>query len=141
MSKIPEILLKWRDQPNRLSRTHERYSTEAFHRIKAKYLAKWLADHNPRHPEIIVWGAGKSSRNRAEYLTDYGIHITSYIDVDPNKIDQIIQGRPVLSHNDIPPNEECFIVSYVGNRGVNKQISDHLNTRDYRLGKHFIFAA
>jgi glycosyltransferase involved in cell wall biosynthesis len=141
MGKIPEPLLKWRDHPDRLSRIHHRYSTDAFYQLKARYLAKWLTKHNPMHPNVVIWGAGRSSRKRAELLTDYGVNITHYIDVNPNKIGQKIHGRLVWSPDDIPSPNEAFIVSYVGNRGVNKKISAHLNTKNFKLGKHFIFAA
>lgn len=141
MAKIPDVLLKWRDQPDRLSRTHKRYSVEAFYKTKAKYLAHWLAEHNPHQPDVLIWGAGSSSRKRAELLTQHGIRIAQYIDVDPNKIGQKIHGRTVLSYQEIPQKDKCFIISFVGNRGVNEEIAAHLNNRGYILGKHFIFAA
>lgn len=141
MAKLSEVLLQWRDQSDRLSRTNARYSAEAFYKTKAKYLAQWLSKHNPHHPEIVVWGAGRTSRKRAELLTRQGIHITHYIDVDPNKTGQEIHGRMVWSPDDIPPPGSHFIVSYVGNRGVNRKISAHLNQLGYSLGQHFLFAA
>lgn len=141
MTKLPEVLLEWHDRSDRLSRTHPRYSTEAFYKTKAQYLARWLQNNNPRHPEVAIWGAGRSSRKRAELLTDHGIRITHYIDVDPNKIGEKMEGRPVISYQEIPQMNKSFIVSYVANRGVNQQISTHLNDLGYRLGTDFIFAA
>lgn len=141
MAKIPEVLLRWRDQPDRLSRTHERYSLDAFYEIKARYLSRWLKNNNVHHPEVMVWGAGPTSRRRAEMLTRHGINITHYIDVDSGRIDQIINGRPVLDYNNVPTAGNCFIVSYVGLRGVNRQIQDHLEQRGYQPGRDFIFAA
>lgn len=141
MEKIPEVLLKWRDAPDRLSRNHDRYSAEAFYRVKSQYLARWLKRNNPRHPEVVIWGAGRSSRRRAEMLADYNIAITHYIDVDPNKIGQQIHGRPVWSPDEVPRSGEHFILSYVGNWGVNQQISTHLQKFGYDLGIDLIFAA
>lgn len=141
MRKLPEVLLQWRDQENRLSRNHPRYSTEAFYKIKAEYLAQWLQSQNPYHPYIVIWGAGRTSRKRAELLTQYGVRITHYIDVDPKKVGQNIHGRPVWGPDDIPADGARFIISYVGNRGVNQKIFDYLKERGYRLDKHFIFAA
>lgn len=141
MFKLPEVLLEWRDQDDRLSRNHSRYSPTAFYKIKAKYLARWLQQENPYHPYIVIWGAGRTSRKRAELLTQYGIHITNYIDVDPKKIGQNIHGRPVWGPNDIPEDGARFIVSYVGNRGVNQKIFAYLNKQGYDFGRHFIFAA
>lgn len=141
MEKLSEVLLKWRDKDDRLSRTHPHYSPAAFYKIKAEYLARWLERKNPYHPYIVIWGAGRTSRKRAELLTQYGIRITHYIDVDPQKIGQQIHGRPVWSPEDIPENGVRYIVSYVGNRGVNRKISNFLSQKKYLPERHFILAA
>lgn len=141
MNKVPENLLQWRDEPGRLSRTHPRYSVDAFYRIKAEYLARWLEKNNPFHPEVIVWGAGRTSRNRAELLTGYSIRISHYIDVDEDKIGNTVNGRPVRRAESLASPEDGFLVSYVGLRGVNKQIASFLKKRGFRQGKNYIFAA
>lgn len=141
IQKIPQTLLQWRDRPDRLSRTDPRYSTDSFYRIKAGYLARWLAVNNPHHPEILLWGAGKTSRQRAEYLTGYGIRITGYVDVDPKKIGNTIGGRNITSYKELPPAGKVFVVSYVGLRGANQQIREILTGRGYRAGREFLFAS
>ena len=141
MEKVPEVLLKWRDEPGRLSRNHPRYSFEAFYRVKAKYLALWLEAHNPRHPEVVIWGAGRVTRKRAEMLTGHGVEITHYVDIDPNKIGNEIQGRPVWGPDDLPVPGKCFVVPYVGRHGANKMIRTALEERGYREAEHFLFAA
>ncbi|HET6268434.1 MAG TPA: glycosyltransferase family A protein, partial [Acidobacteriota bacterium] len=40
MAKQPRTLLRWRERPQRLSRTDPRYSREAFDRLRALYLAR-----------------------------------------------------------------------------------------------------
>ncbi len=141
MNKVPEVLLQWRDEEGRLSRTHSRYSVDAFYRLKTQFLAQWLENNNPFHPEIIVWGAGRSSRKRAELLTDYGIRISRYLDVDDDKIGNTVDGRPVLPAKSLSSPEEGFIVSYVGLRGVNRQMASFLKKRGFSQGKNYIFAA
>ncbi len=79
--KISKMVLEWHDYGNRLTRNHPNYSDEAFYRIKTHYLAKWLKAYNPCHPEVLVWGASRISRVRAELLESYGIRIKSYIDI------------------------------------------------------------
>ena len=39
-TKLPEVLLRWREYPDRLTRTDSRYSLENFLRAKAHYLAE-----------------------------------------------------------------------------------------------------
>ncbi len=141
MAKVPETLVVWNDPPGRLSRTDSRYSPLAFYATKAEYLARWLARHNPRHPDIVLWGAGHESRKRAEFLVGHGVRITHYVDIDPRKIGQRIHDRPVLGPGQLPPPGTAFVVSYVGNRGAREEIRQRLDAKGYREGRHFILGA
>lgn len=102
MGKTPENLLVWNDPPDRLSRTHPRYARDAFFRCKAAYLARWLANNNPFHPDVILWGAGRTTRKRAEHLVDCGVRISAYVDIDPRSVGQTVHGRTVLGPDEVP---------------------------------------
>lgn len=140
-AKIPETLLVWNDPPGRLSRCDQRYATRAFYRVKASYLARWLRAHNPRHPEVVVWGAGRETRKRAELLVAEGVVITAYVDIDAKKIGRVVHGRPVLSMDELPPPGSCFVVPFVASRGARDANRCWLETRGYVLGRDFILAA
>ncbi len=140
MAKLPTVLVTWNDPPDRLSRTDPRYSFQAFYQCKAEYLARWLTANNPFHPHIIIWGAGRETRKRAEYLADHGIHIDRYVDVDPRKIGQVIHHRPVIDETTLPPPAHCFVVSYVSSRGARDDIRERLQSRGFREGDHFVMA-
>lgn len=133
MIKVENQVLRWIDSDNRLTRTDPRYSTDAFFKIKSHYLAEWLKKNNPFHPEIFVWGAGRLSRRRSDYLKNYGIEIKKYIDVKPRE--NSIHFEEIESPN------EAFIVSYVGNRGARSQIRSFLNDRQFIEGVHYILAS
>ena len=141
MTKVPRTLLRWNDPPQRLSRTDARYSYDAFFRVKAAYLAPWLAAHNPFHPRVCIWGAGRPSRRRAELLCDHGIEIASYIDVDPKKTGSPVHGRPRYHHTAMPGPDEVFVVSYVAKRGARAEIEQMLRGRGFVAGRNFIHAA
>ena len=141
MAKTPETLLTWNDPPDRLSRTDPRCSTEAFYRIKAHYLAKWLQTHNPHHPDIVVWGAGRKTRQRASLLTEQGLRIRAFIDVAPNKIGRPIHGIPVWGPHDLPAPRSCFVVPLVASRGARTTIMRFLGRQGYTLGINIIPAA
>lgn len=141
MAKVPETLLVWHDLPGRLSRTHPCYSVEAFYRLKAHYLARWLARHNPRHPELVVWGAGKTSRQRSAYLEAEGCRITGYVDINPKKEGRTAYGRPIHMPEAIVGPEFGFVVSYVGKRGAGELIRAQLVARGYVEGRDFLLAA
>lgn len=133
MTKVSANVLKWVDSEQRLTRTDPRYHQNYFHQLKAQYLTDWLKKHNPYHPNVLVWGAGRLSRRRSDFLSKNGVSITQYIDIK--------KASGVMHYQDIPPPGQCFIVSYVSNRGVRDQIKSFLIERNYREGIDFILAA
>ena len=133
MKKVDQPVLKWRDTENRLTRTDKRYSQDAFFSVKAVYLSKWLKNHNPFHPYVWVWGAGRVSRRRSDYLKKEGITIAGYIDVK--------EGEGIRHYDNLPDKEEAFVVSYVSNRGARDEIRSFLIEKGYEEGKHFILAS
>ena len=128
-AKLPQILLEWTDRPDRLTRTDARYAAEAFFRVKAPYIARWLAGNNPAHPRVIVWGAGRTARLRFRWLAAEGVEPIAYVDIDPKKIGWRIAGVPVISAHEIPA--DVFVVIYVGKRGARRLIEDCLGDRPY----------
>ena len=141
MEKLTRKLLTWNDPPNRLSRQDPRYHTSAFYALKAKYLSRWLARHNPHHPNVIIAGAGRTTRKRAQMLTRFGVNITAYLDIDPRKIGHSIAGRPVMHRDHAPPPDSCFVLSYVASHGAREDIQSFLESRGFQPGKHFLSAA
>ncbi len=141
MAKVPEYLLEWNDPPTRLSRTDPRYAVEAFYTVKAQWLARWLARHNPCHPVITCLGAGRVSRKRAALLEAEGVVIDRYVDVDPRKVGKTVHGRPVIHREALEPPGRCFAVSFVASRGAAADIEAFLSARGWRFGRDFLLAA
>lgn len=139
-AKINAPLVAWRDRPHRLSRRDERCSPMAFARCKAAYLAQWLRDHGRQRP-VWVWGAGRTSRQRAACLQEHGVAYAAYVDIDPRKVGQRINGLPVLAPDDLPAPGAAIVLSYVGNRGARPLIRQALSGRGYREGFDFWMAA
>ena len=137
ISKVEDVVLDWHDAPQRLTRTDKRYSSEAFYRIKTTYLGRWLKQNNPFYPKVVVWGAGRKSRQRAKLLGAEGISITAYIDIVPNKTKE----HPCIYYQDIAPPGQYFILSYVSNRGQRAKIRDFLLAKGYREAIDFLLVA
>ena len=138
MAKLKDTLVAWRERPDRLTRTDPRYSAQAFYRTKAPYLYRWLELHNPHHPEVIVWGAGRTSRQRLRFLTDLGIRVQAYVDVDPKKIGQRVDGVEVLRPETLPAPGRCFVLLWVASRGARALIEQRLTKWQSRLGQHYL---
>jgi len=140
MEKLADTLLVWRDSPGRLSRRDPRYAAEAFHRVKAGYLARWLTLHNARHPRVVLWGAGRVTRRRARLLQAEGIAIDAYVDIDPRKIGRAIEGKPVLGPSALRTPGGCFVVAAVSSAGAREQIESALVAAGHRAGRDYILA-
>jgi len=142
MAKVPRVLLTWNDSPGRLSRTDGRYDLEAFYRCKAGYLARWLERHVAPDRPVVVWGAGRPTRRRAEYLTEHGVILAGYIDIDAQKIGKTFRGRLVN-----PPlalqgaNPRPFVLGYVARRGAREWARSHFHACGYVEGRDFLMAA
>jgi glycosyltransferase involved in cell wall biosynthesis len=141
MAKVDATVLEWRDRADRLTRSDERYSVDAFYRAKAPYLARWLARHNPHHPRVIVWGSGRTSRQRLNPLLAEGIEVEAYVDIDPNKTGWKIDGVPVMKPAELASPNECFVLQWVGSRGARELIQRELEGRGFEIGKNFMLCA
>lgn len=141
MAKLPDTLLTWHDLPNRASRTDPRYSPEAFYKLKAFWLAEWLKREIELPRTIWIWGAGKPTRQRAAHLTEHGVKIAGYVDIDAKKTGKRVGGVPVVAPADLPPREQNFVLGYVGVRGARDYIRTQLLATGRAEGRDFLMCA
>ncbi|MGM0593797.1 MAG: glycosyltransferase family 2 protein [Pseudomonadota bacterium] len=136
MAKLPETLLHWRDSGERLTRTDGRYRREAFDTIRAHYLAQ-----DPRLNQgrpLAFWGAGRNTRKRVAKLLQHGFQPAAWIDIDPNKIGNIINGARVVAPEWLAQEEKPFVLSYVSNHGARELIAQDLQAMGYVEGKDYL---
>lgn len=91
-SRVPEVLLRWRDHPDRLSRTSSSYSLTSFYRLKAKYLACVPCMSAKR---VLIAGSGQTARRLGKCLQDEGFEIEAFIDPDKDRQGHTLRNRPV----------------------------------------------
>lgn len=139
MDKVPEEVLIWNDPPTRLTRTDPRYAPDAFYRVKAGYLARWLLSRSIARVSVI--GGGRITRQRALMLAEHGVIIERWLEVDPDKIGQTASGLPVCSWHEVGGPGREFLLSYVGNRGAGTRIARELLARGWIAGRHYLLAA
>ncbi|MBF0283845.1 MAG: glycosyltransferase [Magnetococcales bacterium] len=136
MTKLPTPLLAWRDGPTRLTRTDPRYARDAFDRLRAEYLAR-----DPRLQQgraLIIWGAGRRTRRRAELLLRQGFQVAAWIDVDPNKLGGRHAGAEVMApHRLAEWTERPLVLVYVTSRGARESIAPLLESMGYRRGADY----
>ena len=141
IAKVPRVLLTWNDGPTRLTRTDARYAPDAFFRVKAAWIARWLvAERVSVSKSIFVWGAGRHTRKRAAWLAEWGVLIAGYVDVDVKKTGRRIGGTglPVIGVEALPAPGELFVLSYVTTRGARDFNRARLVERGYAEGRDFL---
>ena len=95
--KVAEVLLEWRDHPNRLTHTDGRYSPSSDLRIKAHYLATGPLS---KSDEVILWGSGWSSYPLAMSLHGHGYRLSRVADSADFQHTQDMQSVPMISQFD-----------------------------------------
>jgi glycosyltransferase involved in cell wall biosynthesis len=147
MRKVPEALVTWHDSEARLSRTDSRYAPDAFYRLKAIYLARWLKAQratlapDAAAPGVWVWGAGRLTRQRAAWLAAEGIRVEGYIDIDPKKFGRMVGGVPVRPPSSLPAAGQVFVLVYVASLGARDLIQAELTRQGYEPGRDFLLCA
>ena len=137
VGKLREVVLHWYDSDDRLTRRHADYSDKAFYKIKSRYLADWLIDHNPHHPDVAVWGASRISRRRARLLVPYGINISCYIDIKRTRV----LDRRVLYYSEIPDPDKIFVLTYIKQRDAREEIQTFLHSRGFSEGENYLLVS
>jgi len=137
MEKLSQTLLEWRDYPTRTSRIDPRYSRAAFDTLRAGYLAS-----DPRllsrRKEFVIWGAGRKTRLRCRHLLAKGFTPRAWIDIDPRKIGNSLQGVPVVAPQWLAEGDQYFVLVYVANHGAREIIIRELEELGYRRGSDYL---
>jgi glycosyltransferase involved in cell wall biosynthesis len=141
-AKLPQILLGWREHPERLTRVDARYSLENFLRAKAYYLARGpLAGRDA----VIIWGAGMMGRRLSKQLARQSVPLVAFVDVDPKKISRTRRGLPILAPEGLPEwwgrYENPALLAAVGARGARPLIQAQLQACGLREGTDWWNAA
>lgn len=141
LAKTPEVLLRWRDRHERLTRTDGRYSTAAFLAAKAHYLTRLEC---VRQRGVMINGAGPTGKQLAMLLRRQGVRVAALIDVHPGRIGRTIGGVPVRGIEDIPRAGEGATpvqLAAVGQPGRRDVIRQLMAERGWTEGTDFFCVA
>ena len=138
IANVAEVLHEWRLGPHRISEQSERYSSDAFRRLKISFLRRSFV---PEGRPLVMWGAGKVGKAFARaWLGSGGAPVRAFVDLDPRKIGQTIHGAPVIEPADLGEIAESeldrggrpYVLAAVGSPGARQEIRDALEAMDFR---------
>jgi glycosyltransferase involved in cell wall biosynthesis len=137
-AKLPEVLFDWRDSDDRYTRTSPACSREAFDHVRAEFLSR-DARLNANRP-IVYCGAGRMTRKRANLLIDMGFNPHVWVDIDPKKIGNQLDGIPVVAPDWITNNRHLhpFMLIYIASHGARDQLASWLEDNDFYLGQDYL---
>jgi glycosyltransferase involved in cell wall biosynthesis len=90
---VDALVHRWRDHPQRLTRTQPAYTLDAFRRCKVDFLRRTLLAGGRA---AVVWGAGPTGKALARELLAAGTPLAAFVEVDPRKLGKRIHGAPVV---------------------------------------------
>jgi glycosyltransferase involved in cell wall biosynthesis len=138
MAKLPRVLLAWREGEGRASRVDPRYAREAFDELRAAFLARDRRLRQGR--ELVFWGAGRPTRQRARRLIERGLAPAAWVDIDPRKVGHVVWGAPVRPRQWLDGLRlRPFVLVYVTNHGAYDLITGWLGAMGYRPGADYLF--
>ncbi len=140
--KVPQVLLEWREAPQRLTRTDRRYSLENFLRLKA-----WALVNGPLQGReaVFIWGAGMMGRRLGKQLQLQKAPLAAYFDIDPVKIGNTRRGLPILAPEELAEwwqrVTRPILLAAVGARGARPIIRARLEAFGLSEGEDWLFCA
>jgi glycosyltransferase involved in cell wall biosynthesis len=140
--KVPQMLLEWREAPQRLTRTDKHYSLENFLRLKA-----WALVNGPLRGRetVFIWGAGMMGRRLGKQLQLQKAPLVAYFDIDPVKIGHTRRGLPILAPEELPGRWQRvthpILLAAVGARGARPIIRARLEAFGLNEGEDWLFCA
>lgn len=136
--KVPEVLFDWHDHSDRVTRTDDRYSAEAFMNCRRQHL---LAGPLKGVSTVDLWGLGQTGKPWLRWLQSEGMTVRNGYDIDERKIGGTIHGVPV-SHPDQMANPDGTpLLIAVGSENARQIIQPQLLSRGYSPGHDTWFVA
>jgi len=137
MGKPDDVVLRWREHGQRLTRTDPRYDIARFQAAKAHYLvSQRLHDRS-----IVIWGAGPTGTLMHDLLDSEGAVIRGFLEVHPRRIGGSKRGLPVWPIDHVSELNDEIVLVAVGAAGAREKIQAYMVERGKTEGSDYLFVA
>jgi|AntRauTorckE6833_2_1112554.scaffolds.fasta_scaffold13148_2 glycosyltransferase involved in cell wall biosynthesis len=133
--RVPEVLLQWRDSPQRLTRQDPRYGSEARSRMRAHHLRNLpgVSEHG-----VVIAGAGPIGKRLALDLQNEGVEVKGFFDVNPARVGQRIHGAEVAATEQMNSTwRSSIMLGAVGLKGARSIVREMAIAAGRREGEDF----
>ena len=135
--KVDEVLFDWTDRPERLTRTHENFSDDAFMRCRRSHL---LTGPLSGVEQVDLWGLGKTGKPWLRWLQQNQIEVRRGYDINPRKISSEIHSVTVHDPVDLVCDGTNILIA-VGADKARQTIWPQLVSRGFTPGVDAWFVA
>ena len=145
--KVPEVLLRRRDHPGRLTRHDPRYRRDGMFRAKVHHFARgpWLRGAAPGERRgVVIGGSGNSGRAVAALLRAEGVTVRCLLDNKVGPPGRTVRGVPAVGYPDaIPPeffaaHAGAFYLSCIGEPDGRARLVTHLEANGLQPGRDWL---
>lgn len=136
--KVAEVLFDWRDHSDRVTRTDDRYSTEAFMNCRRQHL---LAGPLNGVSAVDLWGLGQTGKPWLRWLQSQRLTVRNGYDIDERKVGGTIHGVPVSHPDQMADADGTPLLIAVGSENARQVIRPQLLERGYSPGRDAWFVA
>ena len=135
LATVPRIRSFWRLRESSLQKTDSRYRTEAFLKTKMAHLLRLgIIGRRP----VVIWGQTEAGKWLARALSDNGIEVDAFVDLDPRKIGQRPYGIEVFDGRNYEPNWSYFHIGMVRNEEARTEFRDRMTTGELEEWENFV---
>ncbi len=140
LGKPPGILLDWREHPDRLTHTDQRYRREAFTRCRA-----WAAIQPQSELGLAdgrsVWlcGSGRNARHWHDALMHHGTVVNGFVDIHRHGPQRSKRGKPVISYEQLPGiRGDALIISALSQPGARAAFVRYCQEQRWHSGRDYL---
>ena len=136
--KVADVLLRWSDGPQRLTRNDARYSSQAFARCRKTHLRS-----GPLREvgSVDLWGFGQTGKPWLRWLHSQEIAVRRGYDISERKLGMRIHGVVVQHPRTMPATDGTPLLVAVGAAGARDVIRPHITSLGYVPGVDAWFVA
>jgi len=140
MAKPDATLLRWREHPQRLTRTDNRYSRESFIQAKAWTLTQPEANLGLLEGRAVwICGTGRNARYWHDALIANKASVSGFVELEHARRKTQKRHKPVISYAELEQQRgDALIVTAISNSEARDALRTWLAERGLHAGKDFV---